>query len=99
MGRGLKTLIALACAAITSFVGYFFWSEYQKSRQQEMLTIMAMCDAMMSDLKSNKTDRDWRLLHVVKCIEEGNLTERDFEKIGKQQIYIDAKRMIKAKSP
>lgn len=28
----MKVLISIACVAITAFVGYFFWSEYQASR-------------------------------------------------------------------
>lgn len=82
METGLKALVAAACAVIILGVGYFVWRDHQDrseaARIAEMRVQQAVCDLMLSEFQSGKYTIDWRILHVVNCIENGNLSEDDF---------------------
>lgn len=86
MDGWLKGLVAATCAVVIAGIGYFIWVDHQRSveekRRQDARNTQSMCNIMIDDLKSGNTDRDWRILHVTKCIEDGYLTESDFTKAG-----------------
>lgn len=62
----MKVLVGLACAAIIAFVGYFFWGEWQASRDREASArnaFYAECQALGkvmtdSDAMMRKSDEE-----------------------------------------
>ncbi|MDH7786328.1 hypothetical protein QBD01_002349 [Ochrobactrum sp. 19YEA23] len=93
----MKLLVGAACVAVIAFVGYFFWGEYQRREEQKIAELRAeklTCDTMLSDLKANKASQDWRIIHVVKCLEKKHLSDSDFDSDGLRKLLDEAKPLV-----
>lgn len=93
----MKLLIGAACIAIIAFVGYFFWNEYSHREAQKLADIRAqklMCNTMLADLKGNKPSQDWRVMHVVKCLERKHLMDSDFDTDELRKLLEEAKPLV-----
>lgn len=93
----MKVLIGAACVAIIAFVGYFFWGEYQSRLElqaREAAAQKLMCNQMVSELKSDTPSPEWKIAHVVSCLNNGHLTKEDFENPKLTGIYDAAKPLL-----
>lgn len=83
MDNWLKGLIAAACIVVIGGVGYLVWAKHsetvERQRVADARAEQAMCNAMISEMKSGRLTHDWRVLHVANCIVGGYLTESDFD--------------------
>lgn len=70
----MRVLAGLACIALLAFVGYFFWGEYQKGRDQELHAIFAECDRIMSDPRDVNSMGPAELLHDKKALDRCRTT-------------------------
>lgn len=93
----MRLLVGATCVAVIAFIGYFFWGEYQARQKQKLAEIRAenlMCNEMLADFKGGKSSHDWRVIHIVRCLENKHLTEPDFIQNGLSSYLDEAKPLI-----
>ncbi|WP_421565750.1 hypothetical protein [Ochrobactrum sp. EDr1-4] len=93
----MKALVGAACIAVIAFVGYYFWNEYSRRDAQKLADIRErklMCDTMLTDLKGVNPSKDWRVIHVVRCLEHKHLKDSDFDSDDLKKLLNEAKPLV-----
>lgn len=99
MDGWLKGLIATACVVVIAGGGYFAFSEYRRSQEQEVAkaaadrrALIVACKQMIMDLSKNET-KDYKGGYIATCINDGYVTEQEFKDAGAGG-YVDTVRSL-----
>ena len=99
----LRFLVGAACVVIIAGGGYYGFSEYSRHVERQDAEARAllraqidMCKLMHRQLDTNQITEDWRVLHVVDCLEEGHLTDADFSAAHMSGILDQARSLMKS---
>lgn len=104
MDGWLKALIAAACVVIITGGGYYAWSQYHSNKAmdearkaREEASMRVACRAMVADLGKGRT-KDYKGGHIATCINDGYVTEMDFQSVNAIQYVDQVRALIKPKN-
>ncbi len=100
MDGWLKGLVATACVVVIAGGAYFGLSEYQRSQEREAAQQQAnlqFCRQMISDLARSKVE-NYKGGHAANCINEGYVTELDFQAANVVRYVDEVRSLIKPRT-